>query len=81
MQAALDSSSGRTVVFRARTDWLTRPLHITRNHSRLLFEPGAVVTAKSGAFKGVQPWAAGSFSSFRARHSGAAYMQHEYVLY
>ena len=53
MQAALDSASGRTIVFQADINWVTQPLHITRNHSRLLFEPGAVVTAKSGAFKGV----------------------------
>ena len=53
-QATLDSSSWRTVVFQRNIDWITQPLHITRNHSRLLFEPGAVVTAKSGAIKGLE---------------------------
>ena len=52
-QATLDSSSWRTVVFQKNINWITQPLHITRHHSRLLFEPSAVVTAKSGAFKGL----------------------------
>jgi hypothetical protein len=53
MQAALDSAAERTVVFSARTMWITQPLHITRNNSKLLFEKDSVVTAKKGAFTGI----------------------------
>jgi hypothetical protein len=49
MQAALDSAVAHTVVFAART-WLTRPLHIMRNNTKLVFAPGALVLAKAGAF-------------------------------
>ena len=49
MQAALDSAVAHTVVFAART-WVTRPLHIMRNNTKLVFAPGALVLAKAGAF-------------------------------
>lgn len=49
MQAALDSTVAHTVVFHERT-WVTQPLHITRNDTRLMFAPGALVLAKAGSF-------------------------------
>lgn len=51
MQAALDSPAAHTVVFSART-WVTTPLHLTRNHTKLIFAPGSLVLAKQGAFHG-----------------------------
>ena len=49
LQAALDSPAAHTIVFAART-WVTTPLHLTRNNTKLLFAPGALVLAKKGAF-------------------------------
>ena len=33
--------------------WITGPLHVTRNNTRLLFAPGAQVVAKRGSFQGI----------------------------
>ena len=52
MQAALDSPAAHTIVFGART-WITQPLHVTRNHTTLLFQRGALVLAKEGSFHGI----------------------------
>jgi hypothetical protein len=52
IQAALDSPAAHTIVFTART-WTTQPLHVTRNNTRLLFAPGALVLAKEGAYHGI----------------------------
>ena len=52
MQTALDSPAAHTIVFAAHT-WVTTPLHLTRNNTKLLFAPGALVLAKPGAFHGI----------------------------
>ena len=52
MQAALDSPTAHTIVFGPRT-WITQPLHVTRNHTTLLFQRGALVLAKEGSFHGI----------------------------
>ena len=51
LQAAIDSSAKRVVVPNMRADWIVRPIKLTGNQE-LIFEPGTVVSAKRGEYRG-----------------------------
>ncbi|RKU35661.1 hypothetical protein C6496_15240 [Candidatus Poribacteria bacterium] len=51
LQAAIDSGAKRLVVPNMRTDWIIRPIKLAGNQE-VIFEPGTVVTAKRGEYRG-----------------------------
>ena len=51
LQAAIDSGAKRLVVPNMRADWIVRPIKLAGNQE-LIFEPGTVVTAKRGEYRG-----------------------------
>ena len=51
LQAAIDSGARRVVVPNIRTDWIIQPIRLAGNQE-LIFEPGTVVTAKRGEYRG-----------------------------
>jgi len=51
LQAAIDSGVPTVVVPYMGAEWITTPIKL-RSHLELVFEPGVVVLAKKGAFKG-----------------------------
>ena len=51
LQGAIDSGAPTVVVPFVGADWVVRPIRL-RGNLELVFEPGVVVAAKSGAFKG-----------------------------
>lgn len=52
LQAALDSGAARIVVPAMETPWIVEPLFINRDDVEVIFEAGAVLEAKRGAFLG-----------------------------
>jgi len=53
VQAAIDSGAPEVVVPYMGMDWIVGPL-VLESDQKILFEPGVVVTAKEGAFRGEQ---------------------------
>ena len=51
VQDAIDSGAATVVVPFVEADWVVRPIRL-RSNLELVFEPGVVITAKPGAFKG-----------------------------
>lgn len=51
LQAAIDSGAKRLVVPNMRADWIIRPIKLAGNQE-IIFEPGTVVTAKRGEYRG-----------------------------
>ena len=51
LQAAIDSGAKRLVVPNMHADWIIRPIKLAGNQE-LIFEPGTVVTAKRGEYRG-----------------------------
>lgn len=51
LQAAIDSGAKRVVVPNMGKDWIITPITLSANQE-IFFEPGVIVTAKRGAFKG-----------------------------
>ena len=51
LQAAIDSGAKRLVVPNMRADWRVRPIKLAGNQE-IIFEPGAVVAAKRGEYRG-----------------------------
>ena len=51
LQAAIDSGARRVAVPNIRTDWIIQPIRLAGNQE-LIFEPGTVVTAKRGEYRG-----------------------------
>lgn len=51
LQSAIDSGAPRVVVPYVGEPWIVRPIKL-RGHLELVFEPGVVVLAKAGEFKG-----------------------------
>ncbi len=52
LQAAIDSGVRKLIVPNMGKEWIVEPLFLTQNHQEILFEPGVVVMAKQGAFRG-----------------------------
>ena len=63
LQAAINSGAKRVVVPNMGKDWIITPITLSANQE-IFFEPGVVVTAKPGAFKGTHD------SLFRAKGQG-----------
>ncbi len=51
LQAAIGSGAKRVFVPNMHTDWIIQPIRLAGNQE-LLFEPGTVVTAKRGEYRG-----------------------------
>ena len=52
IQAAINSGAKEVIVPFMGSDWIVRPIHLASNQ-QITFDPGVVVTAKKGEFKGV----------------------------
>ena len=52
IQNAINSGAKEVIVPFMGSDWIVRPIHLVSNQ-QITFEPGVVVTAKKGEFKGV----------------------------
>jgi len=52
IQGAINSGAKKVIVPFVGSDWIVRPIHLVSNQ-QITFEPGVVVTAKKGEFKGV----------------------------
>jgi hypothetical protein len=63
LQAAIDSGAAKVIVSNMGKDWIITPITLAANQE-LVLEPGVVVTAKRGAFKGSHD------SLFRAQSKG-----------
>ena len=51
LQSAIDSGAKRLIVPNMRADWIVRPIRLAGNQE-LIFEPGTVVSAKRGEYRG-----------------------------
>ena len=51
LQSAINSGASKVIVPYMGSDWIVRPIKLTSNQE-IVFEPGVVVTAKKGEFKG-----------------------------
>ncbi len=51
LQVAIDSGAKRLIVPNMRADWIVRPIRLAGNQE-LIFEPGTVVSAKRGEYRG-----------------------------
>ena len=51
LQGAIDSGAQRVVVPYMGSDWIVLPIKLASDQE-IIFEPGVVVTAKKGAFRG-----------------------------
>jgi len=52
LQAALDSGADTVIVDNMGADWVTGPLFVRHDNMKIVFQNGAVVTAKPGSFQG-----------------------------
>jgi len=52
LQGAINSGAKKVIVPYMGKDWIIRPIHLVSNQE-IIFEPGVVVVAKKGEFKGV----------------------------
>ena len=51
LQGAINSGASKVIVPYMGSDWIVRPIHLVSNQE-IVFEPGVVVSAKKGDFKG-----------------------------
>ena len=52
LQAAIDSGAEKLVIPKMDSPWIVEPIELTQDNQTLLFEEGAMVKAKEGAFRG-----------------------------
>lgn len=52
LQAALDSGASRIVVPKKPSAWIVEPLFVNRDDLDIVFDPGVILEAKKGSFRG-----------------------------
>jgi len=72
LQKAINSGAGTVVVSNMGADWIVRPIMLAGNQT-IIFEQGVIVTAKAGAFLGVNDslFTANGKSNITIRGNGA----------